>query len=355
MHSERVEQSPDSVADRDCHHGGGDRNRGFQGVAGFGALGDPTFLGDLLEQIGHPNPTGPPRIDSRFDRGADVVGVDVTVPQTVTADHHDRIPDAEPHVLERIDGRIGGVEQIHHLIAKVRDATFRVPVHLGERVGDLVDGRGFGKLPTGHDVQRRIDQQHEPGSSGVDDPGLGQHRQQLRRARQRVGAGDLSSFEHLDEIGVHAGRCGTDRRTPDHRQYRSLHRLHHGAVGRIGGGLEGLDHPWRVESVRRLGRSARDPPEDLGEDHPTVAPGPHERPVADRGGHVAQFVVHLGQFVADRPDGERHVRSRVAVGHRVDVQPVDASLVGAEEIAETPDDLAQFDGSHSLDGHRARW
>ena len=35
-----------------------------------------------------------------FDRGADVVGVDVTVPEAVAADDDDRVADRAPRVLE---------------------------------------------------------------------------------------------------------------------------------------------------------------------------------------------------------------------------------------------------------------
>ena len=55
------------------------------------------LLVDLLEQIGHPDLARPTvEIERDLDRRADVVRVDVAVPQTVTADDDDRVADRRP-------------------------------------------------------------------------------------------------------------------------------------------------------------------------------------------------------------------------------------------------------------------
>jgi hypothetical protein len=60
------------------------------GVGRFeGTLAHPTLLDDLLGQIRHANLAGPPGVEGRFDRGADVVGVNVAVVETVAADDDD--------------------------------------------------------------------------------------------------------------------------------------------------------------------------------------------------------------------------------------------------------------------------
>ncbi len=62
---------------------------------------------------------GPPGIERRLDRGADVVGVDVAVPQALAADDDDRVADAGPHVLEGGDRVVGRVEEVHDLVTEV--------------------------------------------------------------------------------------------------------------------------------------------------------------------------------------------------------------------------------------------
>ena len=70
-------------------------------------------------------------------------------------------------------------------------------------------------------------------------------------------------------------------------------------------------------------------------------------------------VVHLGDDGVERA---RHVGAGVAVGHRVDVEAVEAAGVGAHRVAERRDDVAQgtriepFQGGHeptSYDGRAA--
>ena len=70
-------------------------------------------------------------------------------------------------------------------------------------------------------------------------------------------------------------------------------------------------------------------PQELGEDHARVAPGPHERAVADGPAHLGQrrtgrHTVELGHHGLER---QRHVGAGVAVGHRIDVQAVDVRLM----------------------------
>ena len=50
--------------------------------------------GDLLGEVGDPDPVRAAGGDPGLDGGADVVDVDVDVPQPVAADHHERV--AEP-------------------------------------------------------------------------------------------------------------------------------------------------------------------------------------------------------------------------------------------------------------------
>ena len=61
--------------------------------------------------------------------------------------------------------------------------------------------------------------------------------------------------------------------------------------------------------------------------------------------HVDGMSSHAVELGHHRLEGERHVRARVAVGHRVDVEPVDDVLVGAERVAVTGDHGPQVVGA----------
>ena len=85
---------------------------------GARALTHPALLLHLLEQVGHPDGARPAGVEGRLDGRTDVIGVDVAVPQAVPADHHDGVPEAGPDLLERGDGLVGRLEQVHHLVAE---------------------------------------------------------------------------------------------------------------------------------------------------------------------------------------------------------------------------------------------
>ena len=92
LHAEAVEDPPDAVADGHGDHRGGRRLGGVRRLVEAGAAGDPLDdpallleLLDLLEQVGDPDLLGAAGVDGRLDGGADVVGVDVAVPDAVAA------------------------------------------------------------------------------------------------------------------------------------------------------------------------------------------------------------------------------------------------------------------------------
>src|SRR2546430_684917 len=73
----------------------------------------PAPLPDRAREAGPGMVGGSAGIHARLDRGADVVGVDVAVPQPLPTDDHDRVPDPRPDVLERRDRAVGRLEQVH--------------------------------------------------------------------------------------------------------------------------------------------------------------------------------------------------------------------------------------------------
>ena len=99
------------------------------------------------------------------------------------------------------------------------------------------------------------------------------------------------------------------------------------------------------------------PAQDLREDHPRVAPGPHQRAVADglaRGDQVAVGAGGLVDLFAHRAQREGHVGAGVAVGDRVDVQPVDGLTVGGQGVPIAGHDGAEGGGVELRPGARPR-
>ena len=186
--------------------------------AGGGRSGDELGLahgvlgGDLLEQVGDPDLPGPAvEVEGDLDGGADVVGVDVTVPDPVPADHDDGVADRSPSLLEILDAVVAQIAEEHHLVARVAGGELgigRAPTGASRR--PLLRRLGE-RLAVDH-VERGVEEQQVPGAAGVDHAGLLQHRQQIRR---RLEGGPT---------GVASGRArrrrGTPRRPRPHEHRR---------------------------------------------------------------------------------------------------------------------------------------
>lgn len=132
----------------------------------------------------------------------------------------------------------------------------------------------------------------------------------------------------------------------------ALHRVADRLVGALGRHLERRREQGPVDAVLVVGDRQRlgEATQDLRQDHAAVASSPHERAVADGlagGREVGLDAVELGH---DRLQREGHVAPGVAIGHRIDVQPVDALLVGCEGIPEGGDRPPEVVGAQPLEG-----
>ena len=261
------------------------------------------LLVDLFEEIAHTDRLRPSaEVERHFDRRPDLVGVHVTVPESVAADHDDRVTDLAPAFLELADVLVGQVEEVHHLVALLADIEFAggVGVTMRDEVEGLTDrtrravvGLGDRQRFTVDDVEHRIQQQQEPGSAGIDDTGVLQHLQLLGRVVEGELAGGTRCTHDVDErsAGV-GGGLGAICALSAHREDRALDRLEHCVVGAGGCGLERLGELHALD-VGVLFHRAGEPAHDLAEDHTAVAACAHERTMADRiaGGVVIVVVL----------------------------------------------------------------
>ena len=144
------------------------------------------------------------------------------------------------------------------------------------------------------------------------------------------------------------GRLGGLGRRPHDREDRPLDRAHDGLVGRVGrpgAARRDVGRAGGLEVAERVGEA----PQDLGEDHAGVAPGAHQRAVGDGLADLGHVLGGPPSSWHHRLEGQRHVRAGVAVGDRVDVQPVQLVLVGAQRVPEPGDGLPQIEGGQPLE------
>ena len=180
-----------------------------------------------------------------------------------------------------------------------------------------------------------------PASARVDDAGLAEHVELLGRAGERLLAAGDEPLQQLRRLELRVPRVlRLLRQLPDDGQHRPLDGAAHGAVGGVARAPEGAPDRVRVEQpglAERLGGAAQ----DLGEDDARVAARAHQRGpgqllrqrrTVGRRGRVERL--------HDRARGQRHVRARVPVRDRVDVEVVDPPPVRLERRQRGTPELA---------------
>ena len=315
------------------------------GGLALGVLG-----GDLLEQIGDADLARPPvAVEGGLDGGADVVGVDVAVPDPVAADDDDRVADLPPALLEVLDAVVGEVAEEHHLVSIASTGLrFASPLSAASLrlAADARPGRASPRVAsaaaspstTCRAASRSSRNPAPPASTTPASRRTGRSSgvrasawRPRSRAARRTPARSVPASAAARRRGGGLAHHGEDRAL-DGRQ--------HGAVGRRRGRLEPVGHGARRHLAGAFERRGQ-PAQDLRQDHPAVAPRPHQRAMADgvaRGGEVGRRRLDLGDHGLQRA---RHVRAGVAVGHRVHVEPVDADLVVAHHVTEGGDGVPQ--------------
>ena len=157
---------------------GGDRDDPAAGRAASARLRGGL---DLLGEVGDPDPVRPAGGDAGLDRGADVVDVDVDVPQPLAADHDERVAERRQVALERSTAAgVVGVEEVHHLVRRAARAPGRRPAPRSrDGIGAGAERRGHAAIrpPAGEHRLGRVEDHAQPAAAGVDD------------ARRRAAAG----------------------------------------------------------------------------------------------------------------------------------------------------------------------
>ena len=156
----------------------------------MGVLRSPA--GDLVGEVGHPDAVGPAGLDAGLDRGADVVDVDVDVPEAFAADDDEAVAEPGQRLLEHRDRGVLGVEEIHHLVGRAVGREVGAVARVsGERHRDAVARRDrCGRwAAAGRDGLGRVEDDAQAPPAGVDDAGVGQRLELGGRPGQRLAGG----------------------------------------------------------------------------------------------------------------------------------------------------------------------
>ena len=261
----------------------------------------------------------------------------MAVVQPVATHHHDRVANLAPRLHKRFRLRVFNVQQEHHFVtqlAHVHRTVVRTALHHTFqllRTWPATLFRFWQRLAV-HHMQRRVHQQQEPRTTRINNARIFQHRQLLWRVCKRRAPRRPCNMQHRRQ------RCTIVRRTlrrigrlAHHRQNRSFNRLQHRFV---------CSNTCRLQRISNLGCRRRrvrahrccKPPQYLAQDHTTIPPRPHQRPVANCLACCLQPRVGPFKLGHHRIQRAGHVGARVAIGHWVHVQSVDALLVGAHGV-----------------------
>ena len=192
--------------------------------------------------MGHLDAVGPTRTDPRLDRGADVVDMDVHVPEPVAAHHEQRVAQRLQGHLEKVGRRVVGLQEVHHLVRRAVLGSLRLRgrARLGQRSTWWLAHR----VLAGDRSNQRVQQDGEATAARVDDARAAQGLELVGRTVQRIVGTGSSRADHLgqpraDPTGL-GSRAGGGR--TGHRQDRPLHRVGNRGVRGIGGPLERHRH-----------------------------------------------------------------------------------------------------------------
>ena len=267
--------------------------------------------------------------------------MDVDLEGALVAGHEDRLADRLEVVTDGVDverSMAVGLEQEHRLVAEPL-------IGMGHKRRRLWPDRRtaapHGRAP-GEVEQRPLEEPVQALAARIHHAGLAQDRQQRRRARDRpLRRGQRGTQDHLDVVVALGGLDRPGGRLPDDREDRALDRLGDCAIRGPCALRQGVCQVEPVEPALAAER-LRHAPEDLAGDDAGVAAGAHERAEADGSGDpLGRLAGHVVRLVEGGLDRGEHVRARVAVGHRIDIEAVDLLDVCLEVRHRRPEGLEE--------------
>ncbi len=311
-----------------------------------------TAVCDLLVQVGHLHLAQAAPTQSGGDGKVGSLAVDMDAHKLLVAGHHHRVTDCQDgcaqrrdvdaaarrgqHVLRLVavgceDGMCGRRDAARVGIVPGRDGPGRA--RRAGRAGSCATGAAF-------DLQHALQHAIKPLAARIDDAGVGEYRQQHRRAGH-------GARRRLDDIGQHGfhvwlpasralGRIGS---VADDREDSALDRRQHRFVGHLRTLAQTLGQVEPTGATASVG-AMRHAPDDLREDDATVATSAGERTTAQGIGHRVEITSVLRQRLGSgqgRAHRGQHVRAGVTIGHGEDVERVDLVDMSLEIVCRRRD------------------
>ena len=220
-------------------------------------------------------------------------------------------------LLEVLDGELRAVGELDFAqgVVVVLKADGAVLLHGGGGVGDF--------LAPHHGGIAGVDQQQAP-SAGVHHAGLLEGGQHVGGALEDgLAAPQHNGHQRVVIVGILLHLLeGILGNHPGHGEDGALLGLHHGLVGLIRAGLEGvgeLDGGDLLHAGKGLGKAAQ----QLGGNHAGIAPGALERALGQGVCRLVRAQIFPAAHLAGGAlHGQGHVSAGIAVGHREHVQRV---------------------------------
>ena len=264
------------------------------------------------------------------------VGVHVHLEVGMHAHHEVAVAHRGQKLLRRVRVHVVGMDEELGAVAVRRSLPVvdLLDLDLGSGAAGEREFVAERPLPARERRSERVEEDGQAEASRIHHAVLLQHGQQVGRALDRgVGLlhhGGKRLFRRELLLARALGRRGA---VAQHGEDGALHRLAHGLERHLDGRGE-----RRVDAggVKLLADAAlAQAAQNLRGDDTGVAARAHERPGRDR---LANFSPlgpdgQLGQVLDDRLQRQRHVRARVAIGNREDVEAVDLVFSLAQGLA----------------------
>ena len=345
IHRQITEDAGEAVAQRHCHHA--KFLRGFS--RGFHRCGRFLRLQRTLarQHVVHLHIHQFAQLNAILDGVAGVVGVHMHLRLGQVARHLDAVADAVQAAAEGIHVALGAV------LAEVHDVVLRA-VGIRQIAGQIVNilfhltiarqqCRRVSNFLAAHDRRIAGVNQHEAASAGVDHARRFQGRQHVGRALQnRLAAGQNDIHQPIVVIGIALGVLdGVLRNDARDGQNRALLGLHDRLVRLVRARLQCLRELHGGNLLHAL-QGRREAAQQLGRDNARVAARALKRTLRDGSRRLVRTQVLLRIDLTGRAlHGQGHIRPRIAVRDRENVQRVHRFPVLFEQCRTRDDHVAQ--------------
>ena len=237
----------------------------------------------LFKQIGYANVERLAiQLQRRLNCCTNVVGVNVAVVQTFATHHHNAVANFAPRSHKRALLRIVNVQQEHHFVTQLRNIYRAIGTCAQRHCFQLFctwpsNIFRFWQCITGNNMQRRINKQHEPCATGINNACIFQHGQQLgcvgQRRTPRITCNTQHAHQTLTTTSSSNRSIGS---FAHHRKNGSFNWFQHRFIRSHTGCLQRRSNIGRTSnSTSNAAQLAHHPAHHLAQNHSTISARSH--------------------------------------------------------------------------------